>query len=82
MGSSTGRMESRLHPTVASMLQTKTTAASRSSPQMEYSLPNGAQRVRATGRFLFTTGVAVAPDGSVYVGDRAHHRFQKFKVGP
>jgi tripartite motif-containing protein 71 len=34
------------------------------------------------GQFMKPTGVAVASDGSVYVGDTFNNRIQKFSVGP
>ena len=34
------------------------------------------------GQFKKPWGVAVAPDGSVYVSDSYNHRIQKFTVGP
>ena len=34
------------------------------------------------GQFYFPDGVAVAPDGSVYVADTVSNRIQKFSVGP
>ena len=34
------------------------------------------------GQFNWPTGVAVAPDGSVYVADALNNRIQKFSVGP
>ena len=33
------------------------------------------------GQFDYTRGVAVAPDGSIYVVDDGNHRIQKFSVG-
>ena len=34
------------------------------------------------GQFISAEGVAMAPDGSVYVADSGNHRIQKFSVGP
>ncbi len=33
------------------------------------------------GQFVYPGGVAVAPDGSVYVSDENNHRIQKFLPG-
>ena len=33
------------------------------------------------GEFIYPKGIAVAPDGSVYVSDQNNHRIQQFSVG-
>jgi len=34
------------------------------------------------GQLKYPAGVAVAPDGSVYISDMGNNRIQKFTVGP
>ncbi len=40
------------------------------------------ERGEGDGQFNLPSGIAVAPDGSIYVADQTNHRVQKILVGP